>query len=210
MTVIDGAAAGAAPPPAMTRYPVEVLTAQATFRAAMEALARPGRIHTLTMSGGDQPSPMMPGTAALARAVFDNDTPLWLDAAMACGEAAAWLRFHTGAPIVPQQAIAAFALVADPDTLPPFDSFGLGSSDYPDRSTTLIIQVASLTGGPALTLRGPGIAGAATLTATLPAEWPQRCAANNALFPRGVDLLLVAGNAVVGLPRTTRVTAGEG
>jgi alpha-D-ribose 1-methylphosphonate 5-triphosphate synthase subunit PhnH len=31
--------------------------------------------------------------------------------------------------------------------------------------------------------------------------------ANRALFPRGVDLILVAGRHILGLPRTTRVEA---
>lgn len=194
-------------------YPPEVLHAQATFRAAMEALARPGRLQSIALAAEAAtaaPAPMTRGAAVLARALFDSDTPIWLDGAMAANcEVADWLRFQTGAAIVASPANAAFALIAEPDAMPPFERFALGSSDYPDRSTTLIIQVASLADGPALSLRGPGIDGIASLTARLPADLPARLAANRGLFPRGVDLMLVADDSLVGLPRTTRVTAKE-
>lgn len=194
-------------------YPAEVLQAQATFRAAMEAFARPGRLQSIASAAEAAtavPAPMTRGTAALARALFDSDTPIWLDAAMTANrEVADWLRFQTGAPIVTSPANAAFALIADPDAMPPFERFALGSSDYPDRSTTLIVQVAGLADGRTLSLRGPGIDGVASLTARVPADLPLRLAANRELFPRGVDLLLVADDGLVGLPRTTRVTAKE-
>lgn len=194
-------------------YPADVIHAQAGFRAAMEAMARPGQLQALSAAvdpGVAVPAPMSQGVAALARALFDNETPIWLDGAMAANhDVAGWLRFHTGAPIVASPAGAAFALIAEPDAMPPFERFALGSSDYPDRSTTLIVQVASLSGGRALALRGPGIDGVAMMTASVGADLPERLAANAALFPRGVDLLLVAGDGVIGLPRTTRVGAKE-
>ena len=86
--------------------------------------------------------------AAIAFALFDHDTPVWLDAALAAApDVAAWLRFRTGAPIVTDQAAAAFALVSEPARLPPFDEFNLGTAEYPDRSTTIILQVAGFAQG---------------------------------------------------------------
>ena len=40
----------------------------------------------------------------------------------------------------------------------PFDRFALGTSEYPDRSTTLVLQVDRFGGGEGLSLAGPGIA----------------------------------------------------
>jgi alpha-D-ribose 1-methylphosphonate 5-triphosphate synthase subunit PhnH len=67
--------------------------------------------------------------------------------------------------------------------------------------------VPSLTGGPDLVLRGPGI-NDHWLAAPqgLPADFLAQWADNRVLFPRGVDLLLVSGGQVMGLPRTTRIT----
>jgi alpha-D-ribose 1-methylphosphonate 5-triphosphate synthase subunit PhnH len=41
----------------------------------------------------------------------------------------------------------------------------------------------------------------------LPSDFIERMQANSALFPRGVDLLLVCGNALAALPRSTHITA---
>ena len=98
--------------------------------------------------------------------------------------------------------------LADARALPALDRFAFGSNEYPDRAATLILQVESLTQGPAFELRGPGIDGSAVLRATLqPADLFERLAINAALFPRGIDVVLVADDAVVAIPRTTRLAA---
>ncbi|TXN62799.1 phosphonate C-P lyase system protein PhnH, partial [Methylobacterium sp. WL6] len=71
--------------------------AQGTFRTLMDALARPGRIGRLA-SDLYPPAPLTPELAAVALALTDADTPVWLDAPLAANPAvAAFLRFHTGA-----------------------------------------------------------------------------------------------------------------
>src|SRR6201999_2840844 len=184
----------------------KVISAQSTFRSVMDAMARPGSVRRIAASTG-RPKPIMHGTAALALTLFDHDTPLWLDPAMAATpDAERWLKFHTSAPIVSDASISAFALIADPSALPALDGFALGTPEYPDRSTTLILQVDSLTEGSALELRGPGIDGTATLRATIqPSDLFDRLSINAALFPRGIDVVLVAGDAIAAIPRTTRL-----
>jgi alpha-D-ribose 1-methylphosphonate 5-triphosphate synthase subunit PhnH len=182
------------------------LAAQSTFRAVMDATARPGSVHTIVAQAG-VPAALPPAAAAIALALFDHDTPVWLDTPLASSQAvAAWLRFQTGCLIVADPAQCAFALVSDVAGLPPFEDFAPGTPDYPDRSTTLILQMPAMTGGADLRLSGPGIRGTAHVCAAgLPEDFVARCDANRALFPRGVDLLLVAGNDVAALPRTTIV-----
>ena len=71
-------------------------------------------------------------------------------------------------------------------------------------------DVGSSTAVMTLRLAGPGISGHATLSvAGLPADIVDRLAANHALFPRGVDLVLAGPEGVAALPRTTRVTLVE-
>ena len=189
----------------------KVLSAQSTFRAVMEAMARPGSVQRVTASVGTPP-PMMRGTAAIALTLFDHDTPIWLDDKMSeASDVARWLKFHSGAPIVADSPICHFALIAEAAALPDLDRFAFGSSEYPDRSTTLIMQVASLTQGPAWELRGPGIDGVAVLNATFePKDLFDRLAINATLFPRGIDVVLVADNAIAAIPRTTRLVAHGG
>ncbi len=183
--------------------------AQATFRTLMDALARPGRIGRLA-SDLDPPPPLTPELAAVALTLVDADTPVWLDATLAANPAvAAFLRFHTGAPIVAEPAGAAFALIADPAACPPFPDFAQGSPDYPDTAATLVLAVDRLSeDGPGFA--GPGIRGLVHLgAAPLPADWPMRLAANQDAFPRGLDLVLTAPGVVAGLPRSSRLVRPE-
>lgn len=183
-----------------------VFASQRVFRAVMEALARPGTIQPLAVDLRP-PALLTPELAAVALALADHEAPLWLDAPLAGAPAVAdYLRFHTGAAIVPEPAAAAFALVADPVRLPAFGAFALGTPDYPDRSTTLVLAVETLSDAGGFLLRGPGIADRATLhAAPLPGGIEASLRANRALFPRGVDLILVAPGRVAGLPRSTEI-----
>lgn len=184
----------------------KVLSAQSTFRSVMDAMARPGSVQRIVPMAGT-PGPMMRGAAAIALTLFDHDTPLWLDARMSeSSHVVKWLKFHTGAPVIQDSSIASFALISDGALLPALERFALGTREYPDRSTTLILQVDSLDAGRGFELRGPGIDGVATLRASIkPADLFERLRVNEALFPRGIDVVLVADDAVVAIPRTTRV-----
>ncbi|MEI8274937.1 MAG: phosphonate C-P lyase system protein PhnH [Hyphomicrobiales bacterium] len=177
---------------------------QAAFRALMECLSRPGEIRTL--EGVGAPPPMAPATAALVRSLADYESPIWLDPAFAAAPAIAeWIKFHTGAPIVAAPDKAAFALVADSLAMPTFLKFAQGSEEYPDRSTTIIVQVERFA-GPALTLQGPGIETTRDFAAApLPADFAQRLRDNREMFPRGVDLVFVTGQAIAALPRSVRI-----
>jgi alpha-D-ribose 1-methylphosphonate 5-triphosphate synthase subunit PhnH len=183
----------------------KVLSAQTTFRSVMEAMARPGSVQRVIASVG-APRHLMRGTAAIALTLFDHDTPVWLDPCLSdTTDVKKWLKFHSGAPVISDASVASFALVSDGSALPPLDRFAFGSSEYPDRSTTVILQVDSLTQGPQYELSGPGIDGRAILQASFkPSDLFERLAINAALFPRGIDVVLVADDAIVAIPRTTR------
>lgn len=185
---------------------------QTAFRALMDCLARPGEIRKL--DGGNlgkdlAPAPMAPATAALVRSLADYESPVWLDPGFAAAPAIAeWIRFHTDAPIVANPGDAAFALIADALALPGFMQFAQGSEEYPDRSTTIIVQVERFA-GPAFVLQGPGIKTTRAFAAEpLPDDFAKRLRDNRELFPRGVDLVFVAGHDIAALPRSVRF-AGE-
>src|SRR3981081_3629371 len=165
----------------------KVLSAQSTFRSVMDALARPGSVQRIVAAAGT-PLPMLRGTAAIALTLFDHDTPIWLDARMsATSDVAKWLKFHTGGPVGQDFSICSFALIGDASLLPDLDRFSFGSNEYPDRSTTLILQLESLAEGDTIELRGPGIDGIATMQAAIePPDLFERLAINEKLFPRGI------------------------
>jgi alpha-D-ribose 1-methylphosphonate 5-triphosphate synthase subunit PhnH len=184
--------------------------AQSVFRAVMDAMARPGTSQALTPALVP-PSSLSRGAGAIALTLLDYESPFWLDAMLA-GQAdvAQWLHFHTGAPIVRNAKDAAFAFLADAAHVPDFESFALGTTEYPDRSTTLVLQVESLSGAKVMRLRGPGIAGERPFAVSpYPADLIARLQSNHATFPRGVDLLFVTADAVAAIPRSTRVMPGD-
>ena len=188
----------------------KVLSAQSTFRSVMDAMARPGSVARIAAAVGT-PAAMMRGSAAIALTLFDHDTPVWLDPAMSeTPEVTKWLKFHCGAPVISDSSICHFALIGDPRSLSALDRFAFGSNEYPDRSTTLILQLESLAAGPALRLTGPGIRDSEMLRVTgLPGDLADRLERNRKLFPRGVDLILAAGDSIAALPRTVRVASVE-
>lgn len=169
------------------------------FRAALEVMARPGKIVVLDLA--EAPAPVSPAAAALLLTLCDAETPLFLAGDHDTPEVRGWVAFHTGAPIVAPEA-AQFALGGWQDLLP-LGRFPAGTPEYPDRSTTLIVEVVTLVqDGPRLT--GPGIQTEARLN--LPDAQP--FIDNRALFPGGLDFFFTVGNRVAALPRTTIVEAG--
>lgn len=183
-----------------------VFDAQAVFRCVMMAMARPGLARTLTVSV-KPPGRMAPAAAALALAMCDFESPVWLDDALAADPAVAeFLRFHTGAPIVADPRKASFAFLADGAEMPPLDCFALGSPEYPDRSTTLVIGVDWIDTERGWRLAGPGVNGETRFSAgPLPNDVLARLADNHGLFPRGVDLVFAHRDCVAAIPRSTIV-----
>jgi alpha-D-ribose 1-methylphosphonate 5-triphosphate synthase subunit PhnH len=183
-----------------------VRDAQAHFRAAMMALARPGTIERLE-TGLSPPAPLTPELAALALTLADHETLIWLDPPLAASEAVVeFLRFHTGARMTTEPEASSFALVSDAGAMPPLSDFAQGTDEYPDRSTTLVVAVDTLATGLGFRLEGPGIKGSASLKLDpVPANFLSQLRNNRAQFPRGVDCIFVAPGAVAALPRSVRI-----
>lgn len=184
-----------------------VFDAQSCFRATLDGLARPGRPQHAG-SGLAPPAGLMPASYAIALAMFDAETPVWLSPALRTTAVTASLRFHCGSPLTQDPGRAAFALIAAGGDAP-LDGFARGEDRYPDRSTTLIWQVPDLDRGAPIHLTGPGVNGSVTIQPSgLPLGFWNQWAANHARYPLGVDLVLVSVDALIGLPRSAAAHAG--
>lgn len=165
------------------------------FRAALQAMARPGTVQRV--AGARPPAPLSPAAGALALMLADHDTPLWLAPALDSGPVREWLTFHTGATFGPRaQARFAFGRWAE---LLPLSDFPQGTPEYPDRSATLVVEVDGF--GEAHRLTGPGIRDEARFTV----PDPDALSANRRRFPLGLDFFLTCGDRLAALPRTVRV-----
>lgn len=181
-----------------------VRDAQRAFRGIMKAFAEPGTIVDLAGLVEAPPS-LPPAAAALLATLADGDAAVFLDGSDANGLAASWIAFQTGASIA--EARAAAFVVLPPGSGPAgWSRFSIGTDAYPDRSATLLLPVEALDGGSPLVLSGPGIEAKRVVAPRgLPAGFLSARAANRALFPRGHDLVLVARDALMALPRSTRI-----
>jgi alpha-D-ribose 1-methylphosphonate 5-triphosphate synthase subunit PhnH len=178
-----------------------VADAQFCFRAVLDAMARPGRIHEVR--GVAAPAPLCDASGAVLLTLVDHETRLWLDPAAYA--ARGWIAFHTGATIEQTITRAMFGLTL---SLPDLIALPAGSDEMPETSATVILQVASLTRGDRFQLSGPGLREPAALAVDgLPGDFATVWAANHGLFPRGIDLILCAGNCLAALPRSVTVQA---
>jgi len=191
----------------LSAYADPVFDSQAVFRNLMSAVAYPGRPVVLDRTV-ETPAPLNVATTALCLALADFETPLWLDRRSATDEAIRHLRFHCGTPFASDPAHARFAVIADPLAMPRLGAFHQGDVEYPDRSTTLVIQVPSLTDGPRTVWSGPGIREPAVVqVAGLPEWFWSDWDLEREIYPLGVDVFFTCENAILGLPRTIRVEA---
>ena len=177
-----------------------VTAAQACFRAALDAMARPGRVHDLE-SGVTPPPPLDPASAAVLLTLVDQETPLWLDPDAAA--ARDWIAFHCGARCVTDPAACAFGVAL---SMPALAGLAAGSHEMPERAATLILQVRAIGHGPRYRLFGPGLREPALLRVDgLPPDFAAAWQGNHARFPCGIDMILCAGTQLVALPRSATV-----
>jgi len=180
-----------------------VLDAQASFRAILEAMSRPGRIQHIA-APINPPAPLCTAAAAAMLTLADADTPVWLDAGEPVTD---WLRFHCGAPITQDIVTARFVLACG--AAPSLAALDIGTDEDPQLGATLILQVAGLIADEGWHLTGPGIQHEHRLRVLgAPADFVSTWARNQALFPRGVDVLLCAGDSIAALPRSVMIAEG--
>jgi alpha-D-ribose 1-methylphosphonate 5-triphosphate synthase subunit PhnH len=175
---------------------------QRAFRQLLDALARPGQVRSI--------GPALPGVAlggAMARLLLtlcDDESPVWWQHADL--QLQHWLRFHTGAAPADRPALASFAVLTDMCPGPALADFAPGTADAPEFSSTLLIELPDLQGGPALDWHGPGIEVVQQVALQgLPASFWSQWQASQVAFPQGVDIVFTCGEKTLGLPRTTQV-----
>jgi alpha-D-ribose 1-methylphosphonate 5-triphosphate synthase subunit PhnH len=185
-----------------------VFQSQSVFKAMMDGMAKPGTVQAIE-KGAVPPAPMGAGAGAVALTLCDHDTPVYLSRPLVEAGLPGWLAFQTGALVTDDRTEAQFAFFDKATPLPPLSTFSAGTQEYPDRSTTIILEVPAFAGGLDFILGGPGIQDTTAINVTgLPAPFEGLWKENNGLYPRGVDLVLVAGLEMICLPRTVRIHKG--
>jgi alpha-D-ribose 1-methylphosphonate 5-triphosphate synthase subunit PhnH len=180
-----------------------VFASQDVFHSIMHAFSTPGTVANLGERASG-PAPLCAAASSILLTLCDYDTPVWFEAAEDMRPATTWLTFHSGAPICEKPETATFLVLSETTETAQWQVFARGTSEYPDRSATLILPVASLTRGAPLELTGPGIETTCTVCPTgLPDGFVAAMQANTAIYPLGFDVILVCASEAIALPRTT-------
>lgn len=170
------------------------------FRAAMNAMARPGSVQDIT--GAEPPAGISPAAGCLLLTLCDPETGVYLAPDVDSPALRSWLAFHTGAPCVAADQ-ADFAL-GGWDALMPLAQYRIGTPEYPDRSATLIVEQDAFA-APNVSLSGPGIKDRTDFALPDVAD----CQGNSLQFPLGVDFYFTADKQLVALPRSTTIQAKD-
>lgn len=180
--------------------------AQLVFRAALDALARPGTIHRLPSASAEPLAARVPAALLPVLALADLTTPTCV---LADGDG--WDEVVRVATAAPPASLAEASLVSVLRPLADGELARLrtGTATAPENGALACLAVASIGTadgrGQVLHLTGPGVPGTRDLlVAGLPGDFVacrRRLAGG---FPAGVDLLLISPDGTLtGLPRTT-------
>lgn len=204
---------------------------QHCFKQLMSAMAEPGTIQTLAIK--NTPDGLHRSSYQLALTLFDTHTRIAVSASLQSATIIDPLVFHCGCSFVDLQPVNAagenalnenalnesvlnkadfiLADISEWSEVLSSSALSYGDPEYPDRSTTLILQVPEIADKPIagaleLVLAGPGIESTRSvsisgLQANIVEQWRQ----NQQRFPLGIDLLVCAPDALLALPRTCRL-----
>lgn len=167
---------------------------QVAFRQIMNCFAYPGHVSTLETEA-EHALPLVLAT------LVDREVSLSDPQALLGEDEHRRLGAH---PVSPEKAqFVVYLGHCQPDFLP-----ALGSLENPEQGATLVLIADSLAAGARLHLSGPGIPDETTVCIQgVDPTWWQKREQWNSSFPLGVDMIVIADKKVLGLPRTTRLTA---
>jgi len=175
------------------------------FRSLLNAMAHPGTVFPV-QGPREFPSVLSDAASAVLLTLCDYATPVWLSDSLTVPDVQSYLRFHTAAPIIAAPARAAFAVLDKGFEPLMAGRFSPGTQDYPDRATTVIVEVESFGDGESATLSGPGIEATTTLGVSgLPLSFWEDMQTNNAGFPLGIDVILTARGELCAIPRSITI-----
>lgn len=176
---------------------------RSAFLMCMRALCSPGTPIELPPLPRLTERTELDGAAAILLALLDCGLSLGVSGGAAAQRAAAMVADATGA--IHDDVAGADWVLVDGPAAEAISRARRGTALAPERGATLVIAA---TGEPSpVTLVGPGVCGTARAVVTLDGAALRAFTAANAAPPRGVDLLVVTPQCLIGLPRSVSVGA---
>jgi alpha-D-ribose 1-methylphosphonate 5-triphosphate synthase subunit PhnH len=186
----------------------EAVASANAFRQVLNCMSKPGHVSKLEPYS-DAPVPLFGTTAMLLTTLCDFQSAIWLSEECSNPAVLDHLKFHTGAPIVKEPAKAGFAIASARSGLPFLSRFSPGTHEYPDRSTTVVIQVDGFE-SEGVVLSGPGLKHPTSFGASplKPKFWLEMIV-NHRQYPLGVDVIFASPSHIACCPRSTAIFLQE-
>jgi len=183
---------------------------QAIFRVVMNSMARPGKLMNILpiVNAQDNGEPRVGGSILLA--LMESASILYLPQS---SQAKVWehfLKFHTACEITTFPNLAQYIWIQRESELPSLMTCAIGSAEFPENSSTLLIEVDEITSqcetGRGHVWEGPGIDGSlrVEVKGLPPSFWSERQELR-AHYPCGVDVIFCTSTQITSLPRSTRI-----
>jgi alpha-D-ribose 1-methylphosphonate 5-triphosphate synthase subunit PhnH len=196
----------------------DVFDSQATFRALLDSMSRPGKVYRIPLTRyHSPPNGFCPPALSILKTLCDHRVCFSIGEEQPRLDWIRSLEVNLAAPWQPVEK-ADYVLFDGASYDAGFARLNRGSLDFPESSATALLTVMRLSDGasegddeaggqPArdLALAGPGVKGRARLCVTgLDASYAAERSRANRSYPLGVDLILVDPEGrVAGIPRTT-------
>ena len=185
------------------RFDDPTLGSQQTFRAIFAAMEHPGQLVTIR-ENPQAPDVLNSASAAICLTLLACETPVWTDVARE-SPAISWLQFGCGGAVVTESCMANFAIITKPATMPALDSFRVDPYEYPDKATTIVIQVDDIL--PAAVNKYPNILFDNTVQLDLkgvPNKFWNQWWQLSSLYPLGVDIFFTCDDVLIALSKIKR------
>jgi alpha-D-ribose 1-methylphosphonate 5-triphosphate synthase subunit PhnH len=173
---------------------------QQTFRAIFAAMEHPGQLVTIR-ENPIAPEVFNSASAATCLTLLSYETPVWTDVDWR-NPAINWLQFGCGSAVVTEPCMANFAIITKPATMPPLDCFRVGRYEYPEKSTTIIVQVDDILPGTANKYSNLFVDNTAQLDLKgVPNKFWNQWQQLSGLYPVGIDIFFTCDDVLIALPK---------
>ncbi|RED44875.1 phosphonate C-P lyase system protein PhnH [Aestuariispira insulae] len=182
-----------------------VMDSTESYRVIMQAMAKPAYAHEFPLEM-DVPGKIGAAAGQILLTMADGDTPLWIAPELRDSALDLWIRFHTGCPLVERPEEATFVLATPETALKQLEKLSTGSPEYPDRGATVILVSKMIKADSGPVCSGPGFKEPRRIDfdGASPALW-SLIGESRMDYPAGLDWLLVSGQSVAALPRSTKL-----
>jgi alpha-D-ribose 1-methylphosphonate 5-triphosphate synthase subunit PhnH len=177
---------------------------QQTFRAISTAMEHPGQLVTIR-ENPYAPDVLNSASAAICLTLLGYEKPVWTDIDLN-SPAISWLQFGCGSSVVTETCMAYYAIITKPASMPALNFFRIGPYKYPEKETTIIVQVDDIVPGagqnysnilvynsPRLEFKG--------ISEEFWCQWRQLSRLN----PPGINIFFTCDDVLLALPKIKRI-----